>query len=429
MYIEPNTIPLGAGQQITVSGGGSVTPTFGAVTQNGADITSYDITFPTGGSPGGGTNSIQINNGSGGFDGFWEFTSSTDTINSTGNMTLSTDGTLNFAQNTTGSGIVIDTSGYIGIGANGGGIVLAENSTNNYLHINNDGSVELRGTANKLVIENTYTNYLGNNNGLTLQQSGGVDLVASAYNLQVLNLAGGSNGMILKDDGSVQIHSNNSKNIDISNSVFGNGLTVSGAGGIVITSTNSQNVDITGYNEVNLTSNHADMTLTSNGNSMHLVADHEMTIKGGSDGESVYMENVNHSNQFKLNGTGSCEVNSMNNGHVYVNLDGIGAMFVKGRFSAQIQTVTMTTGGSVTSNGSPTLMLHTATGSIIATYTVNFPTSPVDGQYFCITTDTTVTTLGLTVSGTSFVGTPTTITAFTPANFQWSNTLNKWLRV
>ena len=406
MYIETNTIPLGQGQQITVSGGGSVTPTFGNVTQLGANITSYDIYFPSA-TPGGSSGALQWNN-AGSFDGFWLYDPSINDVSSTGVMSFTSTDNFNITQSSTGSGIGMDTTGFIGIGANGGGVHIAENTNNNYLYIDNDGSVSLRATANKMLVENIGYVVAGNSSSLSIDDSGNIVLQALGTNLQIYNYTGSSNGLNFKSDGSVTITSTLAHNLNLNS---------------------SGDMDLNSTAGVNITSNGNDMVLTSNGNSMHLWADHELTIKGGVDGEDVYMEHETHGNQFSLKSTGSNEINTFNNGHVYVNLDGTGAMFVKGRLSAKVQTQTMTTGGSVTSNGSPTLMLHTATGSAISTYTVNFPTFPVDGQYFCITTDTPVTTLGLTVSGTGFTGTPSTITTTTPANFQWSQTLNKWLRV
>ena len=362
MFKTTKTIPLGNNQQINLSG--SFTLNFTRMsTEQGALTDVYELDI-LGATSSGVLGALQISDGSGGFLNFWNYDSSIDTVNSTGSMGFSTDGNLNLTQNTTGSGIGIDTSGYIGIGANGGGVTIAENTYGNKIQLINDGSIG--------------------------------------------------------------IYSDNGGNLLLQNNVYNNQISVGGGGAITINSTNGQNVDITGYNEVNLTSNHADMTLTSNGNSMHLYADHEMTVKGGLDGEGVYMENVNHGNQFKLNGTGSCEVNSMNNGNIYLSPDGAGVAMVNGKFGTKIQNVTMTTSGTATADGSPNLMLH-ATGTI-ALYSVVFPASPIDGQLFTITTDQTITAFGS--SGTSLRhGVPSTFTEFTPASWQYNGTLNYWFRV
>jgi len=91
-----------------------------------------------------------------------------------------------------------------------------------------------------------------------------------------------------------------------------------------------------------------------------------------------------------------------------------------------VPTVSVPTSGSTITLTSATTVLclnHTAT---IATLTINFPSSPADGQCISICTRATVT--NLTLGNGTFRGPITTISATTPAEYIYSSTGAAWFR-
>lgn len=96
-----------------------------------------------------------------------------------------------------------------------------------------------------------------------------------------------------------------------------------------------------------------------------------------------------------------------------------------GIVSNAVQYAVPTTGQTVTSDGSPMLLIDPA-GTLVA-LTVTLPASPVDKQRWAMATSQAITTL--TISGGTIVGTLTTMPLAGYADFIYNTTSAKWFRV
>lgn len=105
-------------------------------------------------------------------------------------------------------------------------------------------------------------------------------------------------------------------------------------------------------------------------------------------------------------------------------LDTVGT-FTTAKVITAVQYNAPSTGATVNSDGSPQLILNPA--STIATLTVAFPTSPVNGQLFNISSTQVITSLTLTSSAT-ILGTLTTIALDGCAGWVYSSTIPAWVK-
>jgi hypothetical protein len=123
---------------------------------------------------------------------------------------------------------------------------------------------------------------------------------------------------------------------------------------------------------------------------------------------------------------GTGDIGATNNGAVMQrprNIYVLNNVHVGGSVIESTQTATATNAGSVTSTGAPSLFLSVS--GTIATYTVNAPSSPFDGQRLEITTNGTITSL--TFNATS-VYNPTASLAMTGAKWTYSVSIGAWMR-
>ncbi len=101
----------------------------------------------------------------------------------------------------------------------------------------------------------------------------------------------------------------------------------------------------------------------------------------------------------------------------------IGRGGLLGQFTA-VQYATPTTGSTVTSDGSPQLILNP--GGALLALTIAFPASPADGQIFKFCSTQAVTTL--TLSGGTIAGALTTIATNGFASYVYSSSAAEWVR-
>ncbi len=123
-------------------------------------------------------------------------------------------------------------------------------------------------------------------------------------------------------------------------------------------------------------------------------------------------------------------INLATGGSTRVTVDGTGNLQAKYGFATSgYQVLSSGTApvnaGSVTmNNNSPGVVLIPA--GTIATYTITFPSSPIDGQIIFITTTQVVT--AVTLNGTGINGAPAGLSPSVPVSFIWLTSVGGWLR-
>ena len=110
-------------------------------------------------------------------------------------------------------------------------------------------------------------------------------------------------------------------------------------------------------------------------------------------------------------------------------VDVVDKFYQRGSNMKSYRLVTPVTGDTVTLSVAPEHTIIVPSGTL-ATLTLSFPTSAIDGTVLTITCSQTITTL--TATGSAFLANstpPATITAGTTLKYMYIRSLNKWINI